>query len=80
MKTLTVKIQNYSDLSNLSINDVCCSIDSNGMRHSNQYLQPNGRLYSYKDYVNYLVKRFKYEQVTLLQNNISKIIWTKKIN
>ena len=78
MTVLTVKLQNFANLENLKINDVACSTDSKGMRHSNQYLNAKGSLYTYKEYVNYLVKRFKYDQVVVSHKGTDTIIWTKK--
>ena len=78
MRTLEVKLQKDTDLNNISINNVVCSIDNKGCRHSNQYLTPEGSLYSYKNYINYLVKRFKYETVDVLLNNEVVFTWNKK--
>jgi hypothetical protein len=78
MKTLEVKLQDYTNLEKISINNVVCAIDSDGRRHSNQYLKPNGRMYSYKDYINYLVKRFKYDTVEVVFKNKIIFNWSKK--
>ena len=78
MRALKVKLQKDTDLNNISINNVVCAIDNRRCRHSNQYLRPEGGLYSYKDYVNYLVKRFKYEKVDVLLNDKVVFSWNKK--
>ena len=79
MASLKVLLQDYTDLKNISINNVVCAIDSNGCRHSNQYLKPNNRMYSYEGYVNYLVKRFKYDSVEVVFKNKPIFNWNKKI-
>ena len=76
MKNLNIYLSSSTDINNISIGDVICATDYKNTRHSNQYLKPEGGLYSYKEYVNYLVKRFKYNSVNAIMNR--QIIWSWK--
>ena len=78
-RKLNVVLQQNTDLENISINDVCYAIDNDGMRHQNQYLKPEGGLFPYKEFVNMLVKRFAYNDLTVTCNKTVIFSWKKKI-
>jgi|11_taG_2_1085331.scaffolds.fasta_scaffold06512_2 hypothetical protein len=78
MKSVKIYLRSTSNIESPSINDVKTAIDSEGIRHTNQYLKPEGGLFTYKNYINMLVSRFKYKTVEVLCDSKTVFYWESK--